>query len=246
MRGIVGMNKYTVYKHISPVGKVYIGITKRGVADRWGKNGIGYKDNVHFYNAIQKYGWDNFTHEILYTDLSKEDACAKEIELIKVFKSNDFRYGYNICAGGEGRLEDTQSDSTKQKISEAVKAQWQDDIIRQKRIDGLHGHKVTQETRDKIRQAQLGKFVPKEVGDKISKSKKGKHPWNYGKKCSPRTEETKRKISESSRGKTISKEQREQISNKLKGREITPEWREKISNTLKQRNAERRKLNNDV
>ena len=63
---------YTVYKHTSPSGKVYIGITKRKPEYRWNK-GKGYrKDQLLFYRAIKKYGWDNFTHEILYTGLSEK------------------------------------------------------------------------------------------------------------------------------------------------------------------------------
>lgn len=42
---------YTVYKHTSPSGKVYIGITKRKPEYRWNK-GKGYrKDQLLFYRA---------------------------------------------------------------------------------------------------------------------------------------------------------------------------------------------------
>ena len=49
---------YTVYKHITPSGKVYIGITSIKPDKRWNR-GKGYKDNIYFSNAINKYGWDN-------------------------------------------------------------------------------------------------------------------------------------------------------------------------------------------
>lgn len=39
---ILEANNYTVYKHTSPVGKVYIGITKMNPVRRWA-NGLGYK-----------------------------------------------------------------------------------------------------------------------------------------------------------------------------------------------------------
>ena len=71
-------NTYSVYKHTNKVnGKVYIGITYNKPEVRWGSNGIGYKRQL-FWNAIQKYGWDNFTHEILF----ESQAYQKEIELI--------------------------------------------------------------------------------------------------------------------------------------------------------------------
>lgn len=90
---------YTVYKHTSPNGKVYIGITGRSTDIRWNK-GNGYHNNKHFYSAITKYGWDNFQHEILYEGLSKEEAETKEQILIKKFNSNNPKYGYNIASGG--------------------------------------------------------------------------------------------------------------------------------------------------
>lgn len=90
---------YTVYKHISPIGKIYIGITKMNPIRRWAK-GLGYKSCTYFFNAIVKYGWNNIKHEILYTDLTKEEAETKEKELIKKYNSNNPNYGYNIQAGG--------------------------------------------------------------------------------------------------------------------------------------------------
>ena len=94
-------NEYIVYKHTSPNGKVYIGITSQNPERRWRKNGEGYKDHNYFWNAIQKYGWDNFTHEILFNDLTAEQAYKKEQEFISYYKSNDSRYGYNLSSGGE-------------------------------------------------------------------------------------------------------------------------------------------------
>lgn len=234
------MDKYVVYEHISPDGKSYVGITRRSTYERWGKGGYGYKKNIHFYRAIQKYGWDNFEHIIIAENLTKEEACKMEIELIKEKNLTDYNFGYNICAGGEGRFGDTQSLETRNKISEASKEHWANPEIRERMIKGLKGREVKPETRKKIRESQLGKYVPPEVGRKISASNKGKHPWNYGKKLPPRTEETKLKISAFNKGKTISDEQKELISKKLKGRVITPEWRAKISATLKRRNYERR------
>ena len=91
------ISNWCVYKHTSPSGGVYIGITHQPVLDRW-QNGKGYKRHPHFYAAILKYGWDNFKHEILYTNLTKAEAATKEIELIKVFREFNC---YNIGPGGE-------------------------------------------------------------------------------------------------------------------------------------------------
>jgi predicted GIY-YIG superfamily endonuclease len=79
---------YKVYKHSCPNGKVYIGITSLSLNNRW-RNGEGYKRSKLFYRAIKKYGWENIKHEILFEDLSKEQAEAKEIELIKLYNSTN-------------------------------------------------------------------------------------------------------------------------------------------------------------
>ena len=92
-------NNYKVYKHTCPSGKIYIGITQQKVNKRWDK-GRGYKGNDYFTKAINKYGWENIKHEILYENLNKEEAENKEIELINLYKSNDRKFGYNIENGG--------------------------------------------------------------------------------------------------------------------------------------------------
>ena len=93
-------NNYCVYKHTSPSGKVYIGITCQNPLRRW-QNGFGYRLNDYFFRAITKYGWDNFRHEIILTGLSKEEACAAEVALIASHNSTDPSCGYNISRGGE-------------------------------------------------------------------------------------------------------------------------------------------------
>lgn len=53
-----------------------------------------------FFKAIQKYGWNNFEHKILFSDLDIETASKKERELIAKYKSNNKKFGYNIADGG--------------------------------------------------------------------------------------------------------------------------------------------------
>lgn len=91
---------FCVYKHTSPSGKVYIGITQQRPEYRW-QGGLGYRHNEYFFRAILKYGWNNFAHEILQSGLSKEEACAAETALIASCRSNEKAYGYNITSGGE-------------------------------------------------------------------------------------------------------------------------------------------------
>ena len=92
-------NTYTVYCHTNKInGKKYIGITSQKPEKRWGTNGRNYKGQK-FHNAIEKYGWDNFEHELLFNNLTEQSAKDKEIELIRTY--NTQRNGYNISSGGD-------------------------------------------------------------------------------------------------------------------------------------------------
>lgn len=94
--------EYNVYKITNKLnGKVYIGLSKNLKA-RWSSNGIHYKECKYFYNAIQKYGWNNFKKEIIQDNLTREEAGFLEIDQIKFFKSHIREFGYNIALGGFG------------------------------------------------------------------------------------------------------------------------------------------------
>ena len=96
---------YTIYKHTNMLNnKAYIGQTSREPKNRW-LNGRGYKTQPVFWRAISKYGWINFKHEILETNiLTKEEADHKEIYYIKYYHTyiNDKNcWGYNMTPGGK-------------------------------------------------------------------------------------------------------------------------------------------------
>lgn len=114
---------YSVYMHKNKINdKIYIGITGREPNARWGCNGNGYTGSTHFYNAIKKYGWDNFEHIILRQGLTKDEAEQMEIDLIKKYNSANRDYGYNMQLGGNaaGKM----SDELKDKISKANKGRF--------------------------------------------------------------------------------------------------------------------------
>lgn len=172
-------NNYTVYMHICPNDKKYIGITKLKPKDRW-KNGKLYKKCVLFEKAIQKYGWDNMEHKILFTNLTKEEAEQKEIELIAKYKSNNSKYGYNIESGGHINC---VSDETKKKISEKTKEAMQRPEVKRKmsiaqhnKISPLKGRKLSDEHKQKLSLAHKGKGhkLKQETKEKLRHNKKCK------------------------------------------------------------------------
>lgn len=93
---------YTVYVHIVPNGKVYVGQTaKVCLLDRWGFHGEGYKNNKPFYDDIQFYGWDNIAHVVICDMLTSEQADYLERYLIKRYKATWRDCGYNRHPGGK-------------------------------------------------------------------------------------------------------------------------------------------------
>lgn len=174
---------YTVYKHTFPNTKVYIGITSLTVSNRW-RNGKGYKTQTLIHRAIQKFGWDNIKHEILFTGLTKEEAEQKEIELIAEYKSDDSRFGYNVEHGG----------NCVGKCSDEVRKQ------RSERFSGQN-NPMYGKGRKGSENPMYGKHWTEEQKRKHSEKVKGKlagskHPM-YGKHWS---EEHKKHISESQMG----------------------------------------------
>lgn len=163
------MGDYTVYKHTSPSGKVYIGITKQVPEKRW-NHGEGYKHSPHFYAAVQKYGWDNITHETLAEGLTQEEAEELEIALINIHRSTDRRFGYNTDRGGSTGPKHTEE--TKAKIGEANKRRlWSDEARAKLRASKL-AHPTPPEAARKIAEANRGRKHRPESIEKIREAQK--------------------------------------------------------------------------
>lgn len=211
------MKSYTVYMHVAPNGKKYIGITSRLPEMRWGSNGVKYKNNEYFMRAIGCFGWDNIKHIILADGLDKETAEKMEMEIIRDNKTADREYGYNIKLGGNSSGPLPQS--TKNKLS-AI----------------MTGRPKSDQTRDKLRKALTGHVVSAETRKKISMKLSGSNNTNYGK---PRSDETKRKIAEAQSGekshrygKKLSEEHKASLSARHKGIPLSQEHIHKLRESI--------------
>lgn len=171
-------------------GKMYIGKTNGCLANRqWGHLNSAKKGvNTIFYNAIRKYGENNFKFSVIDNELLFESELNdREKFYIKQFNSK-IPNGYNMTDGGDGQSFGYESP-----------------------MKGIHF--LSDKAKEQIRQANLGKKYSEEVcqqrsialkqayaeGRKKSWNKglpKESHP-NYGKKMS---EEQKKKISLSKSG----------------------------------------------
>lgn len=174
---------YCVYMHVNRTNqKKYIGITKQQPKNRWGSNGHKYKESPHFWAAIQKYGWDTFYHVVIMDGLSKEVACETERALIKVYSTQNPKYGYNVYEGGEAPI---IPDAVKIKMSESAKLR-----------PPQPGRPCSREKAKKISDAQKGRKLTEEHKKKLSAAKRGKTH-------KPPSEETRRKISNSHKKKRV-------------------------------------------
>jgi group I intron endonuclease len=95
------MEKEFIYKITSPKGKIYIGRTKDfdGRMAEHKHIAIKNKSDYSLYRAIRKYGWDNFTKEIL-CEVDKSIASKIEEEFILAY--NSVKKGYNNTYAGHG------------------------------------------------------------------------------------------------------------------------------------------------
>lgn len=171
---------YTVYKHTAPNGKVYIGITRRKLEERW-EAGKGYKSNSFFYKAILKYGWANIKHEVIKSGLTKEEAEIAEIYYISLYNSTDPQKGYNLRNGGatasfsEQTREKQRASHIGKKLPEDQKKKISAAMKGRKVSSGTLGHKHSDETKKKMSEVKRGIILSQETREKISRNKKGQN-----------------------------------------------------------------------
>ena len=187
--------------------KIYIGKTTKTIEIRWKYHCYNKKKNYYLYNAIRKYGKENFKIEILCYCYNEIELNFKEVELIAKYDCRNREVGYNILPGGEGFggganhpwFGKTHSDETKQKLSELNKGEK----------NPKFGKIVSPETRKKMSESHRGKPKSEEIRRKFSIAKSGKNHPMYGKH---HTEESKKKNSESNKGRIVSPETRKKMS----------------------------------
>ena len=157
--------KWCVYIHTNKINnKKYVGITSQEPEKRW-LNGYGYQVELKIGRAIRKYGWDNFKHEIIYDNLSEDEAKEIEISLIAELNTQDDRYGYNLTAGGDGVCGFHHSEESKRKMSIAKSGE---------RHPNYNKH-LSAETRAKIGRAHIGNTYAKGyVRSKEAREKTGR------------------------------------------------------------------------
>lgn len=166
--------KGALYKITNQINnKRYIGITfQKPPYKRW----IGHKskarngNSLPLYNAIRKYGEDNFEFEILFENVDEEMLYQLEVEYIKRFKTQDIEYGYNLADGG--------------KVNKGFKIPKEASIKRALKISGENHWTrripISEETKKKISKSRLGSKMKEESRIKMIEGLSGENAKWYG------------------------------------------------------------------
>ena len=159
-----------IYKHTSPSGKSYIGQTIRPELEMRWRRGKGYKTETAIGKAIKKYGWGNFTHEII-SEIDFEDISElNQLEEDLILKLNTLvPNGYNLTTIGSNRI---TSDETRKKMSKSRIAGGNKPTL---------GMKFTEDHCRKISEANKGKVCLKAI-EAARLANKGRSPWCKGHK----------------------------------------------------------------
>ena len=206
---------FKIYKHSLPNGKAYIGQTCKPITHRTGRDFSGYKDSAYFYNAVQKYGAENVTTEILYQ--CETVAEANRLETLCIARYHTLKpNGYNLKTGGSNGL---HSDESKAKMRVAKSGENHPQFGKTGEQSHNFGKTMSDETKANISKAQQGKKLSDNHKANISVAmsgennpqfgKRGENNPNFGKTMS---DETKEKIRKANTGKTASAETRKKMS----------------------------------
>lgn len=244
---------FVVYRHVAPNGKSYIGQTLN-----LSKRNHGHQSKTGcraFHAAINKYGWDNFTHEVLAEGLTLAEANTIEAEMISKYNTIA-PHGYNLRSGGDnsrhsdetkalqrvaklGRRHTpeaiekiransrNQSAETRAKISKTNTGKKRDQETRERMAEAMRGLKRSPEGCANIRAAKQN--ISAETRAKISAAAKGRIV----------SDETRAKLSATRRGKkrTFTETGRANIVAAHKGKIVSAESRQKMSIAAKARKA---------
>ncbi len=155
-----GRTDWRVYIHENKINhKRYVGVTCRDPRTRWA-SGKGYRRPAkqgtaysHFYNAIERYGWENFEHIIVAEGLTKAEAAKMEKDLIAEYDTRNPAKGYNITYGGDGTSGALHSEATKEKLSRISKER-----IEKTGVVNFKGQHHSEETKAKLHDLMVGRY----------------------------------------------------------------------------------------
>lgn len=151
--------KFYVYMYTSPSGKHYVGRTHQTQRQRAGIEGCGYKNCTAFWNAIQKYGWENFTYRILEEDILENNIDERELYWMSYYNSSTDRNGYNLKIPGDNGGTTFSSEAISRLAESHLNKKTNNKVTDEKERRKPRRPKTSEETKEKLRNVKSCKPV---------------------------------------------------------------------------------------
>lgn len=146
--------------------------------------------DTHLGRAKKKYGWNDFTIEVVENNIPKNKMSEREIYWIEYYDT--FNNGYNSTKGGEGgntylKINNDKMNEIKRKISKANSGKNNGNKGQYKgELNSFFGKHHTEESKEKMREKLKGRKKPEGHGDKVRKFQQGRkknyiscHKWLF-------------------------------------------------------------------
>ena len=166
-------NNYSVYQHVTPDGMYYFGQTN-DIKRRWRCNGIHYK-GTSLYPYIEKFGWDNIQHIVLFENQTRENALWIENFLIETAQED------GVCINKQRSGLVSKEEGYKQDCNQKYYEQNKDRIRgRQREYQDEHKNKIReyheqyyQKNRDEILEQRRQRYQKNR--DKINEQRRQRY-----------------------------------------------------------------------
>lgn len=165
-------------------GNFYIGQTRNTLTRRFTDHKYQAKRGdviMILYSAMKKYGTDMFTIEDI--EVLRAETKKELVELLNErerYHISNLKPTYNVAPGGLGHTGVHWTDERKIRFKKLMSGEGNPNF----------GKPLSEETKNKLREALKGRVISDEVRQKTSKTMKGV----------PKSEETRKRMSESRKG----------------------------------------------
>lgn len=177
-----------IYRIVNKLNeKSYVGLTTRSLETRWKYHvakALRGDNDMMICRAIRKHGTENFFIEVLG---EYENDFLNEAEKLWIKELGTFGAGYNMTQGGEGTTGFVFSTESRKRMSEKAKARGVTPEAIEKTAQANRGRKLSPEILARRGPHKSHKKLSQETKDKMSAARIGKKqpPSFFEKRCRP-------------------------------------------------------------